>query len=194
MGRSRVVLNKSCDDPGPWRPDRLSHGQGFRLERGKPEDVDTDCVRKGDKKHTIDAQRAPVHSSGRGALLRLCEAICDFCRFHVQDSVRLAFAEAIAQRRSNCRRRRFGPAFLASRHRDPAPVGVFTLSRWSHRSSIAVELTSSKEGTFCFRPALLTTAEACRCSACSAHVSNSFATSVTTLSHYCVGAVRGPAR
>ena len=31
-------------------------------------------------KHAIDAQRAPVHSSSCGALLRLCEAICDLCR------------------------------------------------------------------------------------------------------------------
>jgi hypothetical protein len=31
--------------------------------------------------HAIDAQRAPVHSSNCGALLRLCEAICDLCRF-----------------------------------------------------------------------------------------------------------------
>jgi hypothetical protein len=32
-------------------------------------------------KHAIDAERAPVHSSSCGALLRLCEAICDLCRF-----------------------------------------------------------------------------------------------------------------
>jgi hypothetical protein len=30
---------------------------------------------------TLDAQRAPVHSSSCGALLRLCEAICEFCSF-----------------------------------------------------------------------------------------------------------------
>ena len=29
----------------------------------------------------IDAQRAPVHLSSCGALLRLCEAICEFCSF-----------------------------------------------------------------------------------------------------------------
>lgn len=29
-----------------------------------------------------DAQRAPAHSSSNGALLRLCEAICDLCRFY----------------------------------------------------------------------------------------------------------------
>jgi hypothetical protein len=37
--------------------------------------------RRCGKQHAIDAQRAPVHSSSCGALLRLCEAICDLCRF-----------------------------------------------------------------------------------------------------------------
>ena len=47
--------------------------------------------------HAIDAQRAPVHSSRHGALLRLCEVICDFCRFSRRDNERLAFAGAITQ-------------------------------------------------------------------------------------------------
>jgi hypothetical protein len=73
----------------------------------------------------IDTQRAPVHSSSCGALLRLYEAICDLCRFSVRANIRLAFAalshvditfSAVAFRR--------GRHFRLLRHRDPAPVGV----------------------------------------------------------------------
>ena len=70
-------------------------------------------------------QRAPVHSSSCGALLRLCEAICDFCRYHVQDRVRLAFAGAISRDiKLSAAAFRPGRHFRVSRHRDPAPVGV----------------------------------------------------------------------
>jgi hypothetical protein len=75
--------------------------------------------------HAIDAQRAPVHSSSCGALLRLCEAICDLCRFYMRltsarpsralshDDITLS---AVAFRSNRyCR---------LSRHRDPARVGV----------------------------------------------------------------------
>jgi hypothetical protein len=45
----------------------------------------------------LDAQRAPVHSGSCGALLRLCEAICDLFRFYVRPTLRLAFAGVIAR-------------------------------------------------------------------------------------------------
>ena len=45
------------------------------------EHTDTGGSRCAANKHAIDAQWAPVHSSSRGALLRLCEVICDFCKF-----------------------------------------------------------------------------------------------------------------
>ena len=72
----------------------------------------------------MDAQRAPVHPSNRGALLRLCEAICDLCKFHVRDNVRLAFAGALARQDQIVGGGVSARHFRLSRHRDPALGGL----------------------------------------------------------------------
>ena len=104
----------------------------------------------------LDTQRAPVHSGSCGALLRLCEAICDYAdclceltpawpsRALSQDDIKLSAAAF-----------RPGRHFRLSRHRDPAVGVCHTVpveSSLLHCSGID-EL--SKEGTFCFRPALV---------------------------------------
>jgi hypothetical protein len=65
-----------------------------------------------------------VHSSNRGALLRLSEAICDLCRFSMRAKIRLAFAGAIARRYQIVGGGVSARHLKVSRHRDPAPVGV----------------------------------------------------------------------
>ena len=109
-------------------------------------------------KHAIDAQRAPVHSSSCGALLRLCEAICDYAdclcgltspwpsRALAHDDIKLY------------RWRRFSSAGILGFRATVTPrlSGSITLSRWNHRFSISVEpMSCRKKVTFCFRPALV---------------------------------------
>jgi hypothetical protein len=50
-----------------------------------------------------------VHSGSCGALLRLCEAICDLFRFYVRATM-LGLRGRYRTMISNCRRRRLGPA------------------------------------------------------------------------------------
>ena len=98
-----------------------------------------------------------MHSSSCGALLRLCEAICDYAdclceltpawpsRALSQEDIKLSAATF-----------RPGRHFRLSRHRDPAPVRVYHIvqveSSLLHFSGTD-ELP--KESTFCFRPALV---------------------------------------
>jgi hypothetical protein len=76
------------------------------------------------KQHAIDAQRAPVHSSSYGALLRLYEAICD-----VADSKGGITDTWPSRALSRNDTPIVGNGVSAwhlklSRHRDPAPTGV----------------------------------------------------------------------
>jgi hypothetical protein len=81
-----------------------------------------------------------VHSGSCGALLRLCEAICDLFRFYVRPTMRLAFAGVYRTMISHCRRRRLGPAGILGFRATVTPLsGSVTLFRWSHRFSIAVD-------------------------------------------------------
>ena len=112
------------------------------------------ALRQCGKQTCIDAQRAPVRSSSCGALLRLCEAICDYAdclceltpawpsRALSQENIKLSAATF-----------RPGRHFRLSRRRDPARVGV------SHTVQVESSLLHcsgidelSNEGTFRFRP------------------------------------------
>ena len=110
------------------------------------EERDTGSRRGGAaNKHAIDAQRAPVHSSSCGALLRLNEAICDLGRFYVRANIHLAFAGAIA-RWHQIIGGDVSAAFLGFRTTvTPRLSGSVTLSRWNHRFSISVESMSCRK-------------------------------------------------
>jgi hypothetical protein len=75
---------------------RARQESGSRLRRQLLSASENDRREDRERAPDRDAQRAPVHSSSCGALLRLCEAICDLCRFYVHANIRLAFAGAIA--------------------------------------------------------------------------------------------------
>src|SRR5437016_11055812 len=90
---------------------------------------------------------------------------------------------------SHCRRRRVGPAgFLElSRHRDPAPVGVrHTVPVESYLLHCSGIDELSKEGTFCFRPALVNNDGSMRMIHSFRAYVKFFGTAAATLSHYCV--------
>ena len=98
-----------------------------------------------------------MHSSSCGALLRLCEAICDYadclCELAPAWPSRALSQEDIKLWAVTFR---LGRHFRLPRHRDPAPVRVYHIvqveSSLLHFSGTD-ELP--KESTFCFRPALV---------------------------------------
>ena len=82
---------------------------------------------------------SPGALSSCGALLRLCEAICDLFRFYVRATM-LGLRGRYRTMISNCRRRRLGPAGILGFRATVTPLsGSVTLFRWSHRFSIAVD-------------------------------------------------------
>jgi hypothetical protein len=82
---------------------------------------------------------SPGALSSCGALLRLCEAICDLFRFYVRATM-LGLRGRYRTMISNCRRRRLGPAGILGFRATVTPLsGSVTLCRWSHRFSIAVD-------------------------------------------------------
>jgi hypothetical protein len=88
-----------------------------------------------------------VHSSNCGALLRLCEAICDYADC-LSELAPAWPSRALAQEDIKLyRRRRFGPAGILGFCTTVTPhlSGSITLSRWNHRFSISVESMSCRK-------------------------------------------------
>jgi hypothetical protein len=125
------AMHKSC----LWRTPQIREIYICHLSQRQPLYHDSNCnfgllvvscSESAANKHAIDAQRAPVRSSSCGALLRLCEAICDYAdclceltpawpsRALSQEDIKLSAATF-----------RPGRHFRLSRHRDPAPVRVY---------------------------------------------------------------------
>ena len=98
-----------------------------------------------------------MHSRSCGALLRLCEAICDYADC-LCDLTPAWPSRALSQDDIDLSAATFRPGrhFRLSRHRDPAPVGVYQIVQ-VESSLLHYRGTDElpKEGTFCFRPALV---------------------------------------
>ena len=82
------------------------------------------ALKNAANKYAIGARRAPVHSSSHGALLRLCEVICDFCKFWRHDNDRLAFAARYPSTILELPAMAFPLGIKLSRHRYPAYQGL----------------------------------------------------------------------
>ena len=105
--------------------ERISVVRGIHLKRGTgAHRYRRFALKNAANKYAIGARRAPVHSSSHGALLRLCEVICDFCRFWRHDNDRLAFAARYPSMILELPAMAFPPGIKLSRHRYPAYQGL----------------------------------------------------------------------
>ncbi len=139
--------------PGPWRPDRISYVQGAQLLRGTHRLASRRCANK----HAIDANEPRCIQAAAG----LCFGFAKRSVIYADSRCELTYAwpsRALSHDDIALSAAAFRPErhFRLSRHRDPAHAGVCcTVQVESSLLHCSGTDELPKEGTFCFRPTLV---------------------------------------